>query len=217
MKKPAPRRAGRQPERIAEQTRTEILRAARTLFAQHEFDAVALRDIAAAAGTTHGLLRHHFGTKQEIWRAVCDDADLEYANALSPLLEAALVSNSLEGARTFVREFVLATAKYPHTTRLLMREGASAGPRLDYILSLLVPLRTGMARLMDLFHARGLLRQFDGDTFLLFLLVAGAGPSSVPALAVALTPGARRTASMDATRIAEQHAERLVETLFPTR
>ena len=75
MEKIEKKTTGRRPEVEAEATRQRIVDAARHLFATRGFDAVGLREIADAAGTTHGLLRHHFGTKLAVWQTVADDAD----------------------------------------------------------------------------------------------------------------------------------------------
>ncbi|PKQ37869.1 MAG: hypothetical protein CVT59_04575 [Actinobacteria bacterium HGW-Actinobacteria-1] len=49
-----------------EQSKAAILEAARTLFAQRGFSAVSVRDVAEAAGVTHGLVHHHFGSKNDL-------------------------------------------------------------------------------------------------------------------------------------------------------
>lgn len=49
-----------------EQSKAAILGAARTLFAERGFSAVTVRDIAEAAGVTHGLVHHHFGSKRDL-------------------------------------------------------------------------------------------------------------------------------------------------------
>jgi AcrR family transcriptional regulator len=51
--------------RNAERTRTRILDAARRLFAEQGID-VSLRDIAAAAGVSHGLIQQYFGARDEL-------------------------------------------------------------------------------------------------------------------------------------------------------
>jgi AcrR family transcriptional regulator len=54
------------PRGSAAQTRQRIIAAARDLFAQRGIDAVSVRDIAAAAGVSHPLVHHYFGTKTQI-------------------------------------------------------------------------------------------------------------------------------------------------------
>lgn len=50
----------------SEQTRAEILRAARELFATRGIDRVTVRDVAAEAGVTHALVHRYFGAKEHM-------------------------------------------------------------------------------------------------------------------------------------------------------
>jgi AcrR family transcriptional regulator len=54
------------PRGDAEQTKAQIVAAARTLFAERGIAAVTVRDIAKAAGVTHGLVHHYFGSKERM-------------------------------------------------------------------------------------------------------------------------------------------------------
>jgi TetR/AcrR family transcriptional regulator, regulator of cefoperazone and chloramphenicol sensitivity len=51
--------------------RARIRDAALLLFAEHGVGGASIRDIAAAAGVSSGLVRHHFGSKEEL-RNACD-------------------------------------------------------------------------------------------------------------------------------------------------
>lgn len=51
--------------------RARIRDAALHLFAEHGVDGTTIRDIAADAGVSVGLVRHHFGSKDDL-RAACD-------------------------------------------------------------------------------------------------------------------------------------------------
>jgi TetR/AcrR family transcriptional regulator, regulator of cefoperazone and chloramphenicol sensitivity len=66
--------------------RARIRDAALRLFAERGVEAATIRDIASAAGVSSGLVRHHFGAKEELRRA-CD----EYAlNRLMEIKQRAL-------------------------------------------------------------------------------------------------------------------------------
>jgi len=56
--------------RNAERTKAAIIGAARLLFAERDFSAVSIRDIAQAAGVSHGLVQHHFGTRERLIAAI---------------------------------------------------------------------------------------------------------------------------------------------------
>ena len=65
-------------ERSAEDltARARIRDAALRLFAERGLDGATIRDIARAAGVSGGLIRHHFGSKDDL-RAACDSYALD--------------------------------------------------------------------------------------------------------------------------------------------
>ena len=67
--------------RDAERTKAAIVEAARRLFSERDFSAVSIRDIAAAAGVSHGLVQHHFGTREQLVAAIIRQEVAEFAAA----------------------------------------------------------------------------------------------------------------------------------------
>ena len=199
------KRAGRRTESEAEDSRRRILATARILFGRHGFDAVGVRDIAERAGTTHGLLRHHFGSKLGVWKAVVDATEAEYVAVLGPLLDQVGDGDVIEAAAQFLRSFTTAAARQPDMTRLLMHEGTSSGPRLTYVLGQLASAHRRLAPLLQALHARGMLTQFTSETLFHFLLFSASSPFALPALSKGL---------VGAEASPEAHAERLVQTLL---
>src|SRR4051794_3069364 len=57
-----------------EDRRAQILTSAIPVFAQHGFREASLDDIAAQAGITRAIVYRHFDSKEELYRAVLDDA-----------------------------------------------------------------------------------------------------------------------------------------------
>ena len=55
-----------QRKRNATKTQTAILEAARRLFAQQDISAVSIRDIAQAAGVSHGLFQQYYGSREHM-------------------------------------------------------------------------------------------------------------------------------------------------------
>ena len=51
-------------------TRQRLLAAAERLFAEHGYDGVSMRQIAAEAGAQLALIHYHYGTKLDIFRAI---------------------------------------------------------------------------------------------------------------------------------------------------
>jgi len=205
------KRLGRRSADATERTRRGIVGAAVRLFAERGYEGVSVRDIAREAGTTHGLIRHHFGSKEGVWRVVVEAADAEYVGALRPVLTAGVASD--EDARAafaaIVRGVVVVSARHPEIVRLLVREGVGGGERLRYILEHITPLRRAVAPPFARLRGQGLLRHFDEDTFFLFLVLAGATPFALSAL----TEGILGTEILT-EEYAERYADRIVRTLF---
>ncbi len=51
----------------------DILAAAERLFSEAPYEAVSIRDVAAAADVNSALIRYHFGTKEELYRRLFSD------------------------------------------------------------------------------------------------------------------------------------------------
>ncbi len=189
----------------------EIVAAALEVFAEVGFDGASLRDIAARAGSTHGLIRHYFGSKEGVWRAVVDAANEEYSSAVEPLLaqSAGQEGAAVETVKAVLRGVILVSARHPETVRLLMHEGAKGGARLDHILDGIAPQRALMEPLFLEARRQGFLRRFDGDQFFLFILTAGAMPFALSELTNRLYG-----ADILSEEQAELHADRVISTLF---
>jgi AcrR family transcriptional regulator len=54
----------------AQETRKRIFSAAERLFAEKGYDKVTLRGIAKEAGTHLALIKYHFGSKDDLYRAI---------------------------------------------------------------------------------------------------------------------------------------------------
>src|SRR3712207_6168462 len=63
--------ARRTQQERSETTTSELLAAARDLFAERGYAATSLGDITAAAAVTKGALYHHFSGKRDVFEAVC--------------------------------------------------------------------------------------------------------------------------------------------------
>lgn len=75
---PAPRArkadAPQPRKRDAAATRAAILKSARRAFAAHGYDGAGVREIAAEAGVTAMLVNRYFGSKEQLFSEVIDDA-----------------------------------------------------------------------------------------------------------------------------------------------
>ena len=110
------------PRGDSEQTKVEIIAAARQLFAEHDLLAVSVRDVAKAAGVTHGLVHHYFGTKEQLIAEVLKSAILSSAEVLAanPITAS---PDSLDVLRRVIRHFLTDG----RTTALLIARAELAG------------------------------------------------------------------------------------------
>ncbi|HEY0002137.1 MAG TPA: TetR family transcriptional regulator [Actinoplanes sp.] len=81
------RKSGRRPGN--QDTRTSILDAARTAFADKGYDNSSIRAIAAGAGVDPALVHHYFGTKEKLFLATLN----------SPINPGELIPQALDGPR----------------------------------------------------------------------------------------------------------------------
>lgn len=110
--------------RDAERTRTAVLDAAETLFADRGFAATSLADVGAAAGVSRGTPGYFFRSKAALYRAVLDRAfadalDTVRAGRLRAMRSGRPTADVLAGA---VSDYVDFVAAHPHFVRLIQRE-----------------------------------------------------------------------------------------------
>ena len=99
---PAPRREHRTTPAQGEETRARLVETARELFAARGYAGVSMEQVCTRAEVTRGALYHHFGGKDDLVRAVCED---------------------VAGA---VTDQVLEAARGPSDAWLRLREGCQA-------------------------------------------------------------------------------------------
>ena len=205
---------GRQSAETAEHTRHIILVAALHIFARQGFEAASMRDIAIAAGTTHSLIRHHFGSKEGVWQAVVSEAFNEFATVLYASAQAddSIVANEpVAILQRIVQAFLHICARSPEIVQLILHEGTEKSSRLDYVMRQATPLEELIDSLIPRVQQQGNLQYFDKSTFVIYLLTAGAAPFGLSALSNQLLH-----ADILSEEQAQSHIDRILETLFPS-
>ncbi|MDY6919629.1 MAG: TetR/AcrR family transcriptional regulator [Pseudomonadota bacterium] len=188
------RKRGRQSAHNAHLTREDIITSAIELFAEHGYEATSLRHLARAAGVTHGTLRHHFGGKFEIWKAVADQVLADYQAQLLPNLDHAFSDERpLEVFRGLVRGFISVSLEHPVFARLLLREGLHPSPRAEYVRGNFLQMHSAIEPLF--LRAREQcprLAHHSNDSFFLALLSLTYFPLLLPEVAgtLGVTPAA---------------------------
>jgi len=81
------RRQGRRCAQTAEETKHLILATAGKMFCNLGYEKVSLRNISEVAGVSHSLIRHHFGSKEQIWYTVSDTLNAYMENYIQALVD----------------------------------------------------------------------------------------------------------------------------------
>lgn len=205
------RRVGKQSSEAADQTKQEIMAAALHCFARHGFNSTSLRDIAERSNTTHGLIRHHFGSKDNLWRTCIVNAARLFADEQLPLLEEATPENARASLERVIRVLITNAASAPDLWRLLAFEALKDSDRLGYLLDILRPFHERVTPLIKLVQGGGELSEFDHNSLLLYIICVGTLPS-------AMSPFSLKMCNIDilSPEQAERHADLVIHTLFST-
>ncbi|HEU5084926.1 MAG TPA: TetR/AcrR family transcriptional regulator [Acidimicrobiales bacterium] len=127
------KRIGRPPGADADKTKAALLDAALRAFAERGFEGASIREITGSVGVGHNLVRHYFGSKDDLWRAavwhglgpvatrITEMFDVQAARPLRPTLRAGL------------ELLVVEAAANPDAFRLLLAEALRGGPRFEQI------------------------------------------------------------------------------------
>jgi len=126
------RAAGKRSAEDAEVTREAILTAALKAFSVDGFKAAGVRDIAASAGVSHGVVRHHFGSKMDLWKQALDQVFDYFGSRLIPLIQDAGEEDALADFRSVVAGFIDISLANPGFARLFVLSMRDEGERADY-------------------------------------------------------------------------------------
>lgn len=101
-----------------------MLQAAAELFAERGPAATSIRDIAARSKVNHGLVFRHFGTKEQLVRAVLDHLSsqltgLLHSEAAADVVDAALDRQMRVWARTLLDGYPAEQTRFPNIAPLL--------------------------------------------------------------------------------------------------
>lgn len=90
-------------KRDATRTRHKILQAARRLFAESSLEAVGIRDIAQAAGVSHGLVQRYFGTREQMVAGILQEEVGRFVAASASVRAPLKPPSDLEDLRGFLK------------------------------------------------------------------------------------------------------------------
>jgi AcrR family transcriptional regulator len=107
-------------------TRAALVAAARELFAERGFAGAGREEIVERAGVTRGAMYHHFGSKEELFRAVYEQIEEELTAAVIQAAAAAgpdPMAQLRAGSLSF-----LDAASTPDVRRIVLLDGPSVLP-----------------------------------------------------------------------------------------
>jgi len=106
-------------QRLKDERREEILRAALVVFARKGLAAAKISDVAQAAGLSHGLVYHYFESKEAIYAALVDELFARVNADLDAI--AACDRTPLARIRAFVEHRLARLAVEPEMFRLVVQ------------------------------------------------------------------------------------------------
>ncbi len=112
----------RKPVQEPEDTRTAVLRAAETLFAQKGYMGARVAEIADEAGVDKRLVFYYFGTKQGLYAEILES----FFNRAEPLFEAFFQKRGVRARQVSVERF-LAARRGAESVSRVRQSGQSDG------------------------------------------------------------------------------------------
>ncbi len=161
-----------QREKQRLKTRGQILDAALQIFAEKGFDATSVREIAGSVGVNHGLIRHHFTNKEELWKeAVAFLFErMEAELAIEPGSEDHL--SEFDRLKNGIRRYVRYCARHPEHARIMVQQSIHGSDRFRWMIeNFIAPQHRAGHRSRDKHVAQGLWPEIE-EVSITYILVA---------------------------------------------
>lgn len=115
------------------ETKSVLLQAALTEFANNGFEGATTRWIAEQAGVNHNLIRHHFGSKEDLWKATARHVFEMYQGRIEDRLAGLEGVDPTTVTKLLLREFILFSASVPEFHRFMMQANQGDAERLSWL------------------------------------------------------------------------------------
>lgn len=115
------------------ETRSKILEAALTEFADKGFEGASTRAIAERADVRHALLIYHFQTKRGIWEAVMTEILTFFRETFDRRLAGLDGVDDVTKLQLLHADFIRMSAARPELHWLMSHEAGEGGERIDWI------------------------------------------------------------------------------------
>lgn len=163
--------------RSVEETRAAILAAALKLFAERGFEGAALRDIAAAAGVEHSLVRYHFTDKSTLWRSALRSLIDQMNAGRRADWRGTYGQPLLERFKQALRDYVGYCARHPEHARIMVHETMSDTDRTAWIAEQIIgPQHRAARRNIEALMAAGHLPRMEPRRLIYMIAAAAQAP-----------------------------------------
>lgn len=186
-----------------------LLRAAIDQFSERGFDGVSLSQIASRIDADVGLTRYYFGSKAALWTAAmghlseCFVDDLTAANAFTE-------GSKTEALKSLIRAFIIASAKWPQVSRIIVFDGDKSDERGAFITNQLVaPFYQLLTEFVEGAKAEGTVPNVSTRTIFFMITHGGSFPMALPALTNAF-PGE----DISSEKGLEAHADAIISLIL---
>lgn len=130
-------------------TRSGILDAAIQVFAKLGYDGSSFREITALCGAKRSLILYHFDSKEALWQTAAEEVERRFNIAFEAVFTGEPQSSDRETARHALACFVDALCEVPEYGQIYLREGATSGPRMEWLAHHFVPRRAIAIQFQD--------------------------------------------------------------------
>jgi len=202
-------RSGKQSKEVAEKTKKQILKAALKVFAREGFPNGKLRDIAEIAETTHSLIRHHFGSKDDLWKAVVVHGLQMHENRLRQMINSLESTDPVERYKMIITAHIHLVAENTELVKMLLHDRRRNDQNFDDI----AEKQKDIYRLTEPFfkeaQACGYFKGFDHDSFAVYMTSI----ADMPIISSDLSNKSLKEDILSEKGI-EMHAKRVINFLF---
>lgn len=115
-----------------DRTRIAILESALKHFSELGFEGASVRTIAAEAGVNHAMIRHIYGSKNELWRHAITFLFERIGAELAQNAEEFAGLSDRERLKVQIRRYVAYCARHPEHARIMVQQSILAGPELTW-------------------------------------------------------------------------------------
>lgn len=126
-------RIGRPPGADADKTKAALLDAALRAFSERGFEGASIREITGAVGVGHNLVRHYFGSKEDLWRAAISHGLEPAARNMVEMFDVGSADPLRPTLRAGLELLMVEAAANPDAFRLFLAEALRGGPRFDQL------------------------------------------------------------------------------------